>query len=221
MSIREHQWTSTNETRTETTQTWCSSSRIPPERYRPGFTSPPIISSGGSEPTPSSPTSKRVERCRTAFGDRLSASGPRLSFMGDPDQARLDEMIAEAIVDCYTDDEAVTGFATMIEDHLELPFTTRVLGIEVAVRKIDQAADGSIVAVCTAGRERQRIDVLDLPMPEPPPAGAEWIAAYRCWLRGWDEHLRELRVSSLVRWRAILSIIASWIMASEVAGRAS
>ncbi|GAA3214159.1 hypothetical protein [Actinocorallia longicatena] len=93
-------------------------------------------------------------------------------------------MIAEAVVDCYTDDEAITGFATMIEEHLRTPFTTCVLGVEVVVKKIEQAADNGIVAVCAAGRMRQRIGILDLPLPEPPPEGAEWIAAYRHWLRG-------------------------------------
>ncbi|MGH8245803.1 MAG: hypothetical protein ACREUU_05155, partial [Gammaproteobacteria bacterium] len=38
-----------------------------------------------------------------------------------------------------------------------------------------------IVAVCRKGNHRQRIRLLDLPLPSPPPAGAEWIAAYRYW----------------------------------------
>lgn len=28
----------------------------------------------------------------------------------------------------------------------------------------------------------QRIGVLDLPLPTPPPAGAQWIEAYRHWI---------------------------------------
>jgi hypothetical protein len=31
--------------------------------------------------------------------------------------------------------------------------------------------------------QHQAISVLDLPLPEPPPKGAEWIAAYRRWAR--------------------------------------
>ncbi|MCA1672630.1 MAG: hypothetical protein LC799_10650 [Actinobacteria bacterium] len=30
---------------------------------------------------------------------------------------------------------------------------------------------------------RQVISILDLPLPTPPPEGAEWIDAYRYWLR--------------------------------------
>lgn len=61
----------------------------------------------------------------------------------------------------------------MIEDNLAVPFTTTVLGAEVTVRKIDLTDDG-IVAVCARGRHRQKIDLLDLPLPTPPPDGAEW-----------------------------------------------
>lgn len=31
--------------------------------------------------------------------------------------------------------------------------------------------------------DRQTIHLLDLPLPEPPPEGAKWIAAYRHWAR--------------------------------------
>jgi hypothetical protein len=68
----------------------------------------------------------------------------------------------------------------MIEEQLAVPFTTTVLGVEVTVRKVDLAAD-TIVAVCARGRHRQKIDLLDLPLPTPPPDGAEWIDAYRHW----------------------------------------
>lgn len=81
-------------------------------------------------------------------------------------------MIEEATVDAYNDDEQLTGL-------LAVPFTT-VLGVEVTVRKVDLTAD-TIVAICTPGGHRQQIDVLDLPLPAPPPDGAAWIAAYRHW----------------------------------------
>jgi hypothetical protein len=40
------------------------------------------------------------------------------------------------------------------------------------------------VAVCGRGRSRQRIGILDLPLPDPLPDGAEWVEAYRRWARG-------------------------------------
>ena len=99
------------------------------------------------------------------------------------DARRLDELIEEAIVDCYDETEQMVGLFTMIEDNLELPFQTRVLGLEVTVVSVEQSDDGSPVAVCRHGRETQRISLLDLPLPSPPPKGAEWIAAYRHWAR--------------------------------------
>ena len=53
---------------------------------------------------------------------------------------------------------------------------TQVVGIDEA-----QFLDDGIVAVCVRGHDRQRLDLLNLPLPTPPPEGAEWIDAYRYW----------------------------------------
>ncbi|MBL8878532.1 MAG: hypothetical protein JNG88_05370 [Phycisphaerales bacterium] len=87
-------------------------------------------------------------------------------------------------MDCYNDSEAKTGFLTMIEENLAMPFTTTVMGAEVEVISVDQLDDDSVVAVCGRGKTRQRIPLLDLPLPSPPPAGSEWIEAYRTWSKG-------------------------------------
>ncbi len=52
------------------------------------------------------------------------------------------------------------------------------------MEKIEITRDGRIVAACRRDKVRQRIDILDLPLPTPAPAGAEWIAAYRHWRKG-------------------------------------
>lgn len=93
-------------------------------------------------------------------------------------------MIEEATVDAYDESEQATGWFTMFEEHLELPFETKVLGTAVTVAKIDLRDGGQIVAICTRGRDRQAIPLVDLPLPSPKPAGTEWIEAYRCWLGG-------------------------------------
>lgn len=91
-------------------------------------------------------------------------------------------MAEEATVDAYGDDEQAVGFYTVVADNLETPFVTSVLGADVTVEKIDLADDNSIVAICARDGIRQAIRLLDLPLPQPPPAGAEWIEAYRHWL---------------------------------------
>jgi len=97
-------------------------------------------------------------------------------------EAELNAMIEEATVDCNDEEEALTGFATLVQDNLEVPFETTVLGVTVTVTGVTCTSHG-LVADCARGRHRQAIGVLDLPLPEPPPKGAEWIAAYRCWTR--------------------------------------
>jgi hypothetical protein len=92
-------------------------------------------------------------------------------------------MIAVATVDCYNDSECVSGFYTMLEEYLVMPFQTCVLGVDVTVTGIDLAGDDQIVAVCAGGWWRQRIPMLDLPLPRPAPECAEWVQAYRHWLK--------------------------------------
>ena len=98
--------------------------------------------------------------------------------------ARLDHLIEEATMDAYDESEQKVGFCTMLEEHLVVPFATKVLGVDVVVERVDPSDDGGIMAVCRRGRARQRISILDLPLPNPPPDGAEWIDAYRRWANG-------------------------------------
>lgn len=101
-----------------------------------------------------------------------------------PSQANLDAMIEEATGGAYGDSEQIMGFFCMLEEHLELPFQTEVPGIEVTVEDVDVTEEDQLVAVCSRGKSRQRISVLDLPLPSRPPEGAEWIEAFRRWARG-------------------------------------
>ncbi len=98
--------------------------------------------------------------------------------------AKLDEMIAEATVDAYGEEEQTAGFFTLLEERLKLPFKTEVLGMEVTVERLDMTDDERIVAVCSRGKSRQPVPILDLTLPDPPPEGAEWIEAFRRWARG-------------------------------------
>src|SRR5260221_13271186 len=93
-------------------------------------------------------------------------------------KAELDEMIAEATVDCHDGDEARSGFLAMLQDELLVPFTTAVLGVEVTVERVTFSGE-QIVAVCSRDKARQAIGILDLPLPSPEPEGAAWIEAYR------------------------------------------
>jgi hypothetical protein len=106
------------------------------------------------------------------------------SVRSGPSNATLDEMIHEALVDAYGESEQTVGFYTMLEEHLRTPFKTEMLGVEVTVERIEMTDDERIVAACSRGRSRHRVSILDLPLPSPPPEGAEWILAFRRWVHG-------------------------------------
>lgn len=88
-------------------------------------------------------------------------------------------MIEQATVDAYGESEQVTGWSSIIDEHLATPFETTVLGVRVIVERVDLDRSDQIVAICRRGRDRQSLPILDLPLPTPLPEGAEWIEAYR------------------------------------------
>ena len=108
----------------------------------------------------------------------------RKNAKGSPASGHLDKLIEEATIDCYDEQEQATGFLTMIEENVVLPFMTRVLSVEVSVVAVEMDDDCSLKAVCKHGSQRQRIGLTDLPLPSPPPSGAEWVAAYCHWVHG-------------------------------------
>ena len=107
--------------------------------------------------------------------ERKNRRLPRIS------KARLAEMIEEATVDACGESEQITGWFTMIDENLAVPFDTMVLGVSVIVERVDLDNSEQIVAVCRRGRDRQALPILHLRLPMPPPGGAEWIEAYRQW----------------------------------------
>jgi hypothetical protein len=97
---------------------------------------------------------------------------------------RLTALVEEAIIDAYGESEQRIGLLTMLQEHLQVPFITSLLGVTVRVTGVDLNDAEEIVAVCRRGTQQQRIPLTDLPLPAPPPLGWEWIEAYRHWARG-------------------------------------
>ena len=110
---------------------------------------------------------------------REQSSGPR-----SISRAKLGAMVEEATVDCYNESEQATGLFTVLEDNLGVPFETSILGVTVVVERVELNSRDQIVAICRRDQFRQAIPIVNLPLPRPAPKGAEWIAAYRHWLRG-------------------------------------
>jgi hypothetical protein len=55
-------------------------------------------------------------------------------------RARLEEMVEQATVDANGESEEVTGWLTMIDEHLSLPFETKILGVPAVVMRVDLIA---------------------------------------------------------------------------------
>ena len=103
----------------------------------------------------------------------------------DKERARLDALIEEATVDCYSEDEAHVGLLTMIEDNIACPFKARVIGEEVDVVELRSRAFGfGVDAVCRYKGKDYRIDINSLQWPKKKPEGFEWVEAYWAWLGG-------------------------------------
>ena len=67
--------------------------------------------------------------------ERKASTSKARSSSWPPGKRRLRELVKDAIVDAYNDSEQRTGLFTMIEEHLTLPFETKILGVTVSVER--------------------------------------------------------------------------------------
>lgn len=135
-----------------------------------------------SEPLKETPPVPNAPAPRKPRSSRVRTPVPRRPERG-PSPDRLEQLIEQATVDCYNESEECTGLFEMLAEHLEIPFATTVLGVAVTVTAVELTPSDEIVAVCRRGRDVLRVALLDLPMPDPRPEGAEWVDAYRLWAR--------------------------------------
>lgn len=100
--------------------------------------------------------------------------------------SQLKKLIEEAIVDAYGEEEQEGAFVVMLEDNLAFPFKALVVGEEVEVTGVEQSSSGrGIMAVCKRKGKKYRVSVTSLEWVGKPPKGAEWLEAYKLWLRGY------------------------------------
>jgi hypothetical protein len=102
----------------------------------------------------------------------------------EKDKDRLRGLIEEATMDCYDEEEQLTGLATMIDDNVACPCNAKVVGEEVKVTGFDYSG-GSVYALCERKGKQHRVEVSSLEWPDPQPEGFEWIEAYLAW-REWN-----------------------------------
>ncbi|MBU2547618.1 MAG: cytoplasmic protein [Proteobacteria bacterium] len=116
---------------------------------------------------------------------------------GKKDLDALDERIEEITVDAYGDDEQLWAFRQAFEDDIELPADGFVIGEPVSVIEIDY--DGNERRGLTARCRREDgsehvVSAADVMFAQTS-IGADYVAAYRKWLR-LDPYPADVRVSS-------------------------
>ncbi|MEK7396548.1 MAG: calcium-binding protein [Candidatus Poribacteria bacterium] len=96
----------------------------------------------------------------------------------------LDEMISEATVDCYDEEEAFMGVLYTIQGNLSFPFKAKALGDTVEVIDIDDEKSsrgrGIIAKVRKQGKEFN-IGLAELEI-ESGSENDKWLEMYHYWL---------------------------------------
>jgi hypothetical protein len=98
----------------------------------------------------------------------------------------LRELIAAATVDCYGEEEQFWGMLTALGEALDFPLAATLIGENVELIDIDDGASTSSRGIAAQIRYKGReysVSLADLQIIDADSDGAEWLAAYRHWLR--------------------------------------
>jgi len=98
-------------------------------------------------------------------------------------QEELEELIEEAIVDCYGEEEEFTGIMTMIEENVVCPFKAKILGEIVKIHEFQYPGGFCIKASCEHKGKRYAVNVDSLEWVVPLPEGFKWLEAYFYWFK--------------------------------------
>lgn len=102
------------------------------------------------------------------------------------DDERLQELINEATVDCYGEEEEFWGMLAALEDELEFPLKATLIGEQVELIGFNNKGSsfrcGILARVFYKGKEYS-VSLADLQMGNADSHSAKWLAAYRHWFR--------------------------------------
>lgn len=101
------------------------------------------------------------------------------------DQKRLAELLEEATVDCYDEEEEFSGVFATLEDNLDFPLQAKAMGNVVEVVGLDSNQSSlrrGILAIVRQGEQEYRVGLGELEFIDPDLVSAEWLAMYRYWL---------------------------------------
>ncbi len=95
----------------------------------------------------------------------------------------LEELLEEATVDTYGDEEQFSGVLTTLQDNLPFPFQAKAVGEPVEVLGIDErrsSPERGILAKVRKGGKEYRVALSELEVPEDF-EGRKWLEMYEYW----------------------------------------
>jgi hypothetical protein len=103
------------------------------------------------------------------------------------DEKRLQELLEQAVVDCYDEEEEFGGVLCTLEDNLNFPLQAEAMGVPVEVLGLDSQRSSlrrGIVARVRKGDKEYTVGLSELVIVDPDPSSAEWVEMYRYWADG-------------------------------------
>jgi len=100
------------------------------------------------------------------------------------DKSELQELLEEATVDCYDEDEQFWGLFTVMDESLPFPFPATVVGEAVSVLDLDgkhSSMFGGIHARVRRGDKEYTASLTSLNAEKASAEVAKWLAVYGYW----------------------------------------
>lgn len=99
-------------------------------------------------------------------------------------EERLQELLEEATIDCYDEEEAFMGVLITVDENVHWPLPAQLAGTRVEVLGLDESASSTrrgIVARIRRGGKEYKVALSDLTFGKMDATSAEWLAMYRWW----------------------------------------
>jgi hypothetical protein len=103
------------------------------------------------------------------------------------DKKRLQELLEQAVVDCYDEEEEFGGVLCTLEDKLSFPLQAEAMGEPVEVTGLDERRSSprrGIVARVRKGDKEYLVGLSELVLVDPDPSSTEWLEMYHYWADG-------------------------------------
>ena len=101
------------------------------------------------------------------------------------DDARFRELLEEATLDCYGEEEEFTGVLSTLDDNLHYPLRATLAGVPVVVQGLDDRRSSlrrGIVAEVERDGQREYVGLAELTFVDLDPDSAEWLEMYNRWM---------------------------------------